>query len=138
MAGTLTVTTISGVSTLNAPSGVLATQNGMTGIAKAWVQFSATGGTITTNASFNVSSVTRQGTGLYTVNMTTAMSSANYNVVMSNSAAPGASDVNCEIFTTSGSAVTAPTASAFILATKVVSSGTFYDCAYVTATVFGA
>lgn len=80
MAGTLTVTTISGVSTLNAPSGVLATQNGMTGIAKAWVNFQGgngnTAGTI--NASFNVSSITVNGTGDYTVNFTTAMPSANY------------------------------------------------------------
>jgi hypothetical protein len=38
----LTGGTLSGaltVPTLNAPSGVLATQNGMTGIAKAWVNF---------------------------------------------------------------------------------------------------
>jgi hypothetical protein len=82
MAGTLNVTTISGastitgVSTLNAASGVLATQNGMTGIAKAWVNFAGATGTI--NGSFNVSSVTRNGTGDYSVNFTTAMPNANY------------------------------------------------------------
>ena len=64
------------VPTLNAPSGVLATQNGMTGIAKAWVSF--TGSTAVINASFNVSSITRNGNGDYTVNFTTAMPSANY------------------------------------------------------------
>lgn len=70
MAGTLTL------DTLKASSGVLATQNGMTGIAKAWVNFAGATGTI--NGSFNVSSVTRNGTGDYSVNYTTAMPNANY------------------------------------------------------------
>jgi hypothetical protein len=77
MAGTLNVTTISGVSTLNAPSGVLATQNGMTGIAKAWVNFAGSA-TPTINSSFNVSSVTYNSTGNYTVTFTTVMPNANY------------------------------------------------------------
>ena len=64
------------VDTLNAGSGVLATQNGMTGIAKAWVSFTASTGA--TLATFNVSSITRNGTGDYTANFTTALSSANY------------------------------------------------------------
>ena len=78
----LTGGTLSGaltVPTLNAPSGVLATQNGMTGIAKAWVNFAGASGTI--NASYNVSSVTRTGTGAYTINITTAMASASYTTV---------------------------------------------------------
>jgi hypothetical protein len=64
------------VSTLNNDTGVLATQNGMTGIAKAWVYFTGTTGTI--NGSFNVSSVTRSGTGTYSLSFTTAMPNANY------------------------------------------------------------
>jgi hypothetical protein len=64
------------VSTLNNDTGVLATQNGMTGIAKAWVQFGGT--TPTINGSFNVGSITKNGTGDYTVNFTTAMPNANY------------------------------------------------------------
>jgi len=71
MAGTLTI------STLNDSSGVLATQNGMTGIAKAWVSFNGTG-TVAIRESFNVSSITDNGTGDYTVNFTTAMPNANY------------------------------------------------------------
>jgi len=73
MAGALTI------STLNDSSGVLATQNGMTGIAKAWVNFAGASGTV--NGSFNVSSVTRASTGTYTVNLTTAMPNANYALV---------------------------------------------------------
>jgi hypothetical protein len=65
------------VSTLNDDTGVLATQNGMTGIAKAWVNFNGTG-TVAIRDSFNVSSITDNGTGDYTVNFTTAMPNANY------------------------------------------------------------
>lgn len=71
MAGQLTI------DTLKASSGVLATQNGMTGIAKAWVNF---GGTGTINGSFNVSSITYTATGQYAINFTTAMPNANYAV----------------------------------------------------------
>jgi hypothetical protein len=67
------------VSTLNNDTGVLATQNGMTGIAKAWVNFNGTG-TVAIRGSFNVSSITDNGTGDYTVNFTTAMPNANYAV----------------------------------------------------------
>jgi hypothetical protein len=70
------------VSTLNNDTGVLATQNGMTGIAKAWVNFDGTG-TPAIRGSFNVSSITDNGTGDYTVNFTTAMPNANYCVTTS-------------------------------------------------------
>jgi hypothetical protein len=65
------------VSTLNNDTGVLATQNGMTGIAKAWVNFNGTG-TPSIRGSFNVSSITDNGTGDYTINFTTAMPNTNY------------------------------------------------------------
>ena len=65
------------VSTLNNDTGVLATQNGMTGIAKAWVNFNGTG-TVAIRDSFNVSSITDNGTGDYTVNFTTVMPNTNY------------------------------------------------------------
>lgn len=68
------------VDTLNSSTGVLASQNGMTGIAKAWVNFQGgngnTAGVI--NGSFNVSSITVNGTGQFTINFTTAMPSANF------------------------------------------------------------
>jgi hypothetical protein len=64
------------IPTLNAPSGVLATQNGMTGIAKAWVNFNATGTSI--YSAFNVSSVTYNAAGNFTVNFTTAIGNTNY------------------------------------------------------------
>jgi hypothetical protein len=82
MAGQLTI------DTLKASSGVLATQNGMTGIAKAWVNFDGTG-TVAIRASFNVSSITDNGTGDYTINFTTAMPDANYSAVLAPSVTVG-------------------------------------------------
>jgi hypothetical protein len=49
------------------------------GRAKAWVNFDGTG-TVAIRASYNVSSITDNGTGDYTVNFTTAMPDANYSV----------------------------------------------------------
>ena len=49
--------------------------------ARAWVNFNGTG-TVAIRASGNVSSITDNGTGDYTVNFTTAMSDANYSVVL--------------------------------------------------------
>jgi hypothetical protein len=80
MAGALTI------STLNNDTGVLATQNGMTGIAKAWVNFgggrdsagNADGSAGVINSSFNVSSVTVNSTADFTINFTTAMPNATY------------------------------------------------------------
>jgi hypothetical protein len=55
------------------------------GMAKFWTVFNGTG-TIAASASHNVTSLTDNGTGDYTVNLTTAFSSANYAVVgMANS-----------------------------------------------------
>lgn len=50
------------------------------GLAKAWVNFNGTG-TVAIRASLNVSSITDNGTGDYTVNFATAMSDTNYNAV---------------------------------------------------------
>jgi hypothetical protein len=64
------------VDTLTASTGVLATQNGMTGIAKAWVNFNGSTGTI--RSSYNVGSITKNTTGDYTINFTTAMPDTNF------------------------------------------------------------
>lgn len=44
---------------------------------RAWVNFNGSG-TVAINASYNVSSITDNGTGDYTVNFTSALSDANY------------------------------------------------------------
>jgi hypothetical protein len=52
------------------------------GAAKAWVNFNGTG-TVAIRAALNVSSITDNGTGDYTMNFTSALSDANYNAVSS-------------------------------------------------------
>ena len=57
--------------------------------AKAWVNFNGTG-TVAIRESGNVSSITDNGTGNYTVNFTTAMVDANYTAVGSRKWGTGA------------------------------------------------
>ena len=52
-------------------------------IAKAWVNFNGTTSPGTIRSSFNVSSVTKNATGDYTITFTTPMAGANYSVVVS-------------------------------------------------------
>lgn len=73
MAGALTI------STLNNDTGVLATQNGMNGIAKAWLSYNAQTSTILN--SFNISSVTYIQAGYFALNFATAMPNTNYSVI---------------------------------------------------------
>jgi hypothetical protein len=70
-------------------SSVLATPNGSAPsyTCRAWVNFDGTTSPGTIRASGNVSSVTRNGTGDYTVNFTTAMPDANYAAVITSNAA---------------------------------------------------
>jgi hypothetical protein len=74
MAGTLLA------DTLNTSTGVFSTNNAYNGICKAWVNFNGTttSGGSTINASYNVSSVTVNGAGNWTVNFTTALADTNY------------------------------------------------------------
>lgn len=59
-------------------SGVMKLQsNGVTTNALAWVNFNGTG-TVAIRSSYNVSSITDNGAGDYTINFTTAMTDANY------------------------------------------------------------
>ena len=63
--------------------------------ARAWVNFNGTG-TVAIRASGNVSSITDNGTGDYTVNFTTAMPDANYNAVFGVRGAPASGRVGTE------------------------------------------
>lgn len=74
MAGTLIANTIN----TDTAGAVFTTQNAVTGIAKSWVNFN--GSTNTVRASFNVSSVTQNGTGSWRINFAVAMPDANYAV----------------------------------------------------------
>jgi hypothetical protein len=65
------------VTTVTNPSGGQPT---IDGLARAWVNFNATG-TIAIRASLNVSSITDNGISDYTLNFTNALADANYSVV---------------------------------------------------------
>lgn len=83
------------------------------GSAKAWVNFNGTG-TVAIRAAFNVSSITDNGTGDYTVNFTTALPNADYSAVGScgdssgrffalrDSVSPTTSNVRVQTYTTAG------------------------------------
>ena len=70
----------SGNAQINSGYGSLATGY----VARAWVNFNGTG-TVAIRASGNVSSITDNGTGDYTVNFTSALADANYASVTTNS-----------------------------------------------------
>ena len=106
--------------------------------AQAWVNFNGTG-TVAIRASYNVSSITDNGVGDYTVNFTTAMANANYAVVgmavngtATNLPANRIFGIYADVGSVGGSA---PTTSAFRIAT-IFSTDTLQDCARITATVF--
>jgi hypothetical protein len=70
---TLRLTTLSNQGgTASVPSDTV-----INGTAKAWVNFNGTG-TVAIRGSFNVSSITDNGTGDYTVNFSTSMPDVNY------------------------------------------------------------
>ena len=71
--------TFSGVVNLTTASGTAPSYS-----ARAWVNFNGTG-TVAIRASGNVSSITDNGTGDYSVNLTIPMSDANYSTVASHS-----------------------------------------------------
>ena len=70
--------------------------------ARAWVNFNGTG-TVAINASGNVSSITDNGVGDYTVNFTTAMPDANYAVTQAYTPSSSATYVAQVSTMTSGS-----------------------------------
>jgi hypothetical protein len=72
---TLRLTTISNQD----GSATVPSQTVISGSAKAWVNFNGTG-TVAIRSAFNVSSITDNGTGDYTLNFTTALADANYSV----------------------------------------------------------
>lgn len=77
---------------------------------RAWVNFNGTG-TVAIRASGNVSSITDNGTGNYTVNFTNAMSDANYCV---SGACRGQSDNNANSTIFGTGAITTTTARVYV------------------------
>jgi hypothetical protein len=106
------------------------TQNGSAPIygARAWVNFNGTG-TVAIRASGNVSSITDNGAGDYTVNFTTAMVDANYSAQQSTGDATGNGRVAMGYFNA------APTTTAYRLLTTTF-AGANSDFPYVAVSIF--
>ena len=121
---------------LNTDTGVFQNNNAFNGMAKAWVSFVGSSGSI--NNSFNVSSITRSGTGSYIVNMTTAMPSANYVVSVSGQGqSSGSLGCNSIPYTTNASAaLVSPTTTTFAFTTWLYNYSSTFDPAIVNAAVF--
>jgi hypothetical protein len=89
--------TITGISVGGIPDGVVDTDvlaaNAVTtaklgsaeasGLAKAWVNFNASSGTPSIRSSYNLSSITDEGVGKFTLNFSSSLTDANYSVVTS-------------------------------------------------------
>jgi hypothetical protein len=102
--------------------------------AKAWVNFNGTG-VVAIRDSWNVTSITDNGVGDYTINFTTAMPNANYAWAVGSGSGPsGPPNAG---FTQNAPYLTAPSTTALrILPGYDVGGGTS-DVAYVTAIIFG-
>jgi hypothetical protein len=108
--------------------------NGVTTNALAWVNFNGTG-TVAIRSSYNVSSITDNGTGYYTVNFTTAMADANYSVVASGNATSGGAVIAQPNSIGATWQPSAPTTSSCTVILSTFS--TMIDVAYVNVAVFG-
>lgn len=127
---TIKATTLSNL----AGSKTVPTDTVVDGSAKAWVNFNGTG-TVAIRRAFNVSSITDNGTGDYTVNFTNAMSDASYGICLTSDLKTTSS-----VPSSNGGYISAlnrnavPTASAFRIETTTPSALT--DSFQVNAIVF--
>jgi hypothetical protein len=101
---------------------------------RAWVNFDGTG-TVAIRASGNVSSITDNGTGDYTVNFTVAMPDANYCVTSSSTSQTG-SNLSSVSPNYVSSTLTAPTTTALKVGTQSPVTGAALDVPYVYIAVF--
>ena len=119
---------------INASAGIKLAKLSGVNDAKAWVNFDGTG-TVAIRASFNVTSITDNGTGDYTVNITTAMPDVNYSTVITYSQNYGvARCVGAQINQNNSGTEVAPTTSAIRFVTTEVTAN--YDAKYVLVSIF--
>jgi hypothetical protein len=128
MAGTIVSDTIQ-----NGAGATVPTTTVINGSAKAWVNFNGVG-TVAIRASFNVSSVTRNATGFYTVNFTTAFADTSYCAVLGhNYVANGGGDSGISPQISSYTAT--PITTSYILLGMLYQGGG-YDCDTVNVAIF--
>ena len=119
------------LTTPNIDSAQFATVTGTAPIypCRAWVNFNGTG-TVAIRGSGNVSSITDNGTGDYTVNFTTAMADANYGVSIS-----GRQIASSNLYGIAVKAGTTPSASAVNII-SIAFNGNAGDSDFIYAAVF--
>jgi hypothetical protein len=100
---------------------------------RAWVNFNGSG-TVAIRASGNVSSITDNAVGYYTVNFTNALPDANYTSVVG--AASTSNTTNAWVFTSPSQAIVTPTTSAFTVLTNNLANTVQIDATYITVAVF--
>ena len=105
---------------MNSGYGSVATAYGC----RAWVNFNGTG-TVAIRASGNVSSITDNGTGDYTLNFTTAMPDANYSLVVSST-----------FGSANGFSGLAPTTTAARISSYTPATGAGLDSVFICVSVF--
>lgn len=129
-----TTGTFSGDLTLGSSTLATPTGSAPSYLCRAWVNFNGTG-TVAIRGSGNVSSITDNGTGDYTVNFTTAMPDANYCPVLSGIGYNGPTDpTRFYVVHGNGGSATQKTVSA--LRISVGYSGTGTDTVEVNASIF--
>ena len=101
---------------------------------RAWANFNGTG-TVAIRASGNVSSITDNGTGDYTVNFTSAMSDTNYCSIVSQSFSYGVSAIMGGTNTSTSLTESAPLTTSFRFSFAGW-NGTYYDAKYASVSIF--
>ena len=128
------------VSNITNRTDTVSTETVTKGTAKAWVNFDGTG-TVAIRDSFNVSSITDNGTGLYTVNFTNALSNADYSWTGGCSVATTTTTalVNVELLTGTAlsSSMTTSSLAVEVVYVNPTITRTRFDGKFVSINVFG-
>lgn len=125
MAGTLTI------STLSDGTNSTSSTNCIQGSAKAWINYKGTT-TQSIRASYNVSSVTYNGTGDYTINMTNALTDTNYAL----SALAGRTSTNATNLCIADMSSSTPRTTSSFRVNITTGSGPAYESEYIGICVF--
>lgn len=142
MTTTINASTSSGLVNTADTSGIIKVQsNGVTTNALAWVNFNGTSGASPViRASYNVSSVTRNTTGYYTIVFTNALTDANYSIVgatSTNGSNPsGGLQINSQSIAGSWALVT-PTTTQFSVGVLQYNGVAALDPTYACIAIFG-
>lgn len=126
MPGTITISTLSdGTNSTSATNPIL-------GSARAWVSFYGLS-PLSIYSSYNVSSVTRNGTGDYTINFANSLGDGNYNSVFGGRNDGPGSGANFSVVIKTG---TSPTATALTIVAGPPTTGALADSGFISASIF--